>query len=127
MLDSFFDYCTGKDLVLEWGTKGLSIRLPTSDRPEPLSVGWAYPTQVAGWLGLRDLTLGVDESSAASRPSVAAALRQYLEGLKAIPDARPARPQPLDAYTFSSATAVANAAAINDALSRLVEAVAEGA
>lgn len=44
--DAFRDFlaaCSALGLVLAWGSKGLSIRIPTPDRNEPLSIAWGLP------------------------------------------------------------------------------------
>src|SRR5205814_8422585 len=75
--------CRALDLRFEWGTRGTSIRLPNQDRTEPLSVGWLFPS-TGGWMGLRDLNLGIDPGSAAQVPSLAEALAWYTEQVGAL-------------------------------------------
>ena len=54
--------CASLGLVVRWGSKGASFRLPNSDRAEPLSIGWLLP-EGSAWGGARYITLGVDSAS----------------------------------------------------------------
>ena len=77
-IGDLLEACRGLDLKFFWGASGVSIKLPTTDRQAPLSIAWFFPPAVPGWMGLTDLTLGIDLSSAAKTPSVAPALKEYL-------------------------------------------------
>lgn len=85
-------------LQLAWGTKGASIRLRTPDRTEPLSIGWVFVGSDS-WFTARHVTLGADDMSLKSTPSVADAIERYREHARAITGARPAAGS-LDAYVF---------------------------
>ena len=85
-------------LVVEWGSKGASLRLPTPDRSEPLSVGWVF-LDGGQWYGARHVTLGADDAALQYTPSVAAAVAEYRQRVAAVPGARPVSGK-LHAYTF---------------------------
>jgi len=87
-------------MIFEWGSVGGSIRLYTPDRREPLTVAWVFPAHT-GWSGLRHLTVGYDEGSAAATPSVRNALAAYVEAASVTPGAIPARARALRAFTFA--------------------------
>ena len=70
-LRQLFELCRGLGLSIPWGSVGASIRITTTDMPEPLSIGWVFPPGRPGWMGLKDVTLGVDTNSALKRPLVA--------------------------------------------------------
>jgi hypothetical protein len=91
-LRQLFGVCRGLDLRFEWGSLGSSIRLPTADQVEPLTVAWVFPPGRSGWMGLTDLTLGVDTTSAARHPSAGPALERYRARAAALPGALPASP-----------------------------------
>lgn len=79
---------TALGLTLGWGARGTSIRLPTPDRAEPLSIGWAFP-EPHGWSSARHLTLGVDPNSLSDTPSVRQAVEAYIDRLAEIPGGQP--------------------------------------
>jgi hypothetical protein len=85
-------------LVLQWYSKGASIRLRTPDRHEPLSVGWVF-LEGAQWYRARHVTLGADEASLTQTPSVAQAVREYRRRVQSLPGALPVGGK-LDAYLF---------------------------
>jgi hypothetical protein len=85
-------------LVLQWYSKGASIRLRTPDRHEPLSVGWMF-LEDGQWYGARHVTLGADDDSLRQTPSVSPAVQEYRKRVKSLPGARPVASK-LDAYTF---------------------------
>jgi hypothetical protein len=118
-LRELLEVCRGLSLRFEWGTMGTSIRLPTADRAEPLSIGWLFPS-VAGWMGLRDLNLGYDPASATATPSVQPALEQYVAAAAQLPGAEPARTRSLSAYHFRPDAVVRNRNRIADLLAELV-------
>ncbi len=112
-------------LIIFWGTTGFSIRVRTSDRPEPLSIGWVFPPGVSGWMGLTDQTLGFDESSAQHTPSIAPALAEYVNVVGELPGAVPTTVVSLSAFTFSCEALIENNAAIKEIVASLVHAVSE--
>ncbi len=59
-LRELLEACRGLDLRFGWGTVGTSIRVPTRDRAESLTIGWLFPGGGRGWMGLSDLNLGFD-------------------------------------------------------------------
>ena len=117
------EVCRGLGLRFEWGTRGTSIRLATSDRAEPISVGWLFPPGVSGWLGLRDLTLGFDTASGVQVPSALPALEQYVSQVGALPGALRAKAKGLRAFALGPHEVVRSRREIAESLADLVEKV----
>ncbi len=113
--------CAALGLVVDWKTKGASIRIPTPDRKEPLSIAWLLPEGHHSQ-GARHLTLGVDHASLAQTPSVGAAVLAYVEQVKVIPGAKPVSGK-LDGYMFAPAVVPGIKEAIVESLDALVETV----
>jgi|SRR5581483_5454252 len=124
-LRELLEVCRGLGLRFEWGTKGTSIRLPTADRAEPLSIGWLFPS-IAGWMGLRDLNLGYDPSSARNTPSALPALEAYVTTVANVPGAEPTKTRSVNAYHFSPDAVVRNRSALADALAEVVRQASGG-
>lgn len=120
------DTCRGLNYRFEWGTAGLSIRVPTQDRPEPLTVAWLFPPGKAGWMGLTNLTLGVDPWSADRCPSARPAIDAYLAAARELPHAIPTTRGKLEAIALSSQATIANKTAVIEVLSSLMTAVSGG-
>ena len=100
------DACRGLGLRLWWGISGVSIRLLTPGLEGPLSVAWFFPPSVAGWMGLTDLTLGIDPTSAAATPSVAPAIEEYLAKAERLRGAEPTSAGSLRAFHVPAAAVV---------------------
>jgi hypothetical protein len=115
-----FSTCATLGLTVYWGTKGASIRISTTDRSEPLSIGWAF-LEGDQWNGARHLSLGVDQSSLQQTPSVKPAVLAFVDRVKAITGAKPVQTK-LDAYTFDPDAVPVAKEAIIGALEALVEA-----
>ena len=100
-LRQLFEASRGLGLHIAWGSVGASIRVFTSDSPEPLSIAWVFPPGRSGWYGLTDLTLGVDIGSGATQhPSVKAAIEQYIESIGKLSEAQPVKPKGLRGFHF---------------------------
>lgn len=85
--DAFRDFlaaCSALGLVLAWGSRGLSIRIPTPDRNEPLSIAWGL-LDGAQWQGLRHLSARVDRTSREQTPSLVDPIERYINAVEAIP------------------------------------------
>jgi hypothetical protein len=115
--------CQNLGLRLAWGTVGTSIRLVIPDRRDLLTVGWLFPTSGGGWMGLTDLTLGFDPSSARRIPSVDAALREYVTRVESLEGARKEGRGGLQAFHLSPETVIRDKRRIADALTDLVRRV----
>lgn len=120
MLEAF----RGFDLRLEWGASGVSIRLPTPDRAEPLTVAWFFPPEVPGWMGLKDLTLGVG-TGLDEVPSVRPALEVYLKEAEQLDGAQPTNAAKLTAFHLPPAIVVALKANIIELVGELVRSAGE--
>lgn len=81
--------CAALGLEVKWRSVGASIRILTTDRRQPLSIGWLLPDGKS-WYTARHVTFGFDPSSLSKTPSVDAAVRKFAERVAAIPGARPA-------------------------------------
>jgi hypothetical protein len=114
------DAAKGLSLKLEWGSAGVSIRLRTTDRPEPLTVAWIFPPGRSGWSGLTDLSMGVDPWSFDRHPSVKAFVGEYLDKLSGLEGAQPLRAV-LRGSAFSPAAVIQNQHKITQILGELVE------
>ena len=120
-LEQLFDTSRALDLRFEWGSKGTSIRLPTPDRAEPLSIAWVFPPGGVGWMGLTDLTLAYDFESAKSTPSVAMALESYVGKIGTIPGAKPAKAKNVEGWTLDPSIFKGHLENIIEAITQLVD------
>ncbi len=113
---------------ITWGVRGASIRIPTRDHPDPLSVGWVFDDTPYNWSGLRNLTLGHQPASLELRPSVREAISRYQRALAEIPGAKRVETagQDLLGYEFDARTLPANETAVIDRLAGLARDVQEG-
>jgi hypothetical protein len=100
--ERFFEACRALNLRFEWGTRGTSIRLLVPDRPEPVSIAWAFPPSTPGWMGLTDTTFGYDPSLQLS-PDTHSALSSYATRIGAIHGAETVNRAGLKAFTFAPA------------------------
>jgi hypothetical protein len=50
----------GRDagVLFGWGSRGVSLRVRTPARSQPVSIAWLYPPGQLGWISTRDLTFG---------------------------------------------------------------------
>lgn len=120
LLKELFTLTEELGLRLEWGSKGMSARLPTRFRPEPISVMWAFPPGL-GWSGLRDLALGFPLKPVVGVPEAEGLFEQWAGTVAAVPGATPASAKNIRAWTFSPQASVGATAELKEALSRLVE------
>lgn len=118
---------TGLGLKLEWGTRGPSIRVRTSDRPEPLTIGWLYPPGISGWNGLLDLNLGYDPNSATATPSAQLVLDWYIAQVEKLSEIEPVKPKWLRAFRLTPKVVIAQQHTISEILAQLVQQVDAGA
>jgi hypothetical protein len=125
-LRELFEVCRGLNLRFGWSTLGVSIRVPTPDRAEPLSIGWLFPPGKLGWYGLTDLSLGYDPASAEKTPSVRPALDRYVDRVSKLASAQPAKTPKLRAYGLSPSTFVTIASQVLETLAELVREINEG-
>jgi hypothetical protein len=110
--------CTALGLEVKWRSVGASVRFVAPDRKQPLSIGWLLP-EGKQWQGARFVTFGVDPWSLDKTPSVAAAVKRYVDRLARVPGAKPT-PGKLDAYTFAPGELPAALTGVISALEALV-------
>jgi len=122
LLGGLFDYLDALGFSIFWGTTGVSIKLSAGEGGGNLSVGWIHPTGVTGWMGLTDLTLGVDVSSATKFPLLAEALQRYTTDAASIRGGEPAKAKSLDATIFDTDATAANLDQIKRCLAELAAA-----
>ena len=126
-LREFFKLCRGLELTFGCGSVGLSIRVNTAGTTKPLSVAWLFPPGKSGWMGLTDLSLGFDTSSAVPISSVQGVLDWYLKAVGALPGAKAVKPKFLKAWTFSPQAFQANQQSLTEILVELVHRLSEQA
>jgi len=127
-LRQLLEACRGLGLRFEWGSLGVSIRLPTTDRPEPLTIAWIFPPGRAGWMSLTDVTCGFDQWSADRHPSTPAALKQYLASIRTIKGVEDVKPKSLrgTAYRIPPSVLVSLRTEVTEILAKLVINVSGG-
>ncbi|MCS5723481.1 endonuclease NucS [Herbiconiux sp. CPCC 203406] len=79
--------CSTLGLEVKWREKGASIRTTTSDRKQPLSIGWLLP-EGSQWSGAKFVSFGVDPASLEQTPSVEGPVLRFAERLSRIQGAR---------------------------------------
>jgi hypothetical protein len=120
MLRNLLEVCRGLGLRIGRGKRGLTIRLATPDRAEPVSIAWIFPPGVSGWMGLTDLTMGFDIGSAEETPSISSALESYAGEISKLPGVEPARRDWLRGCHLSPELAVRYQSEITNVLAELV-------
>lgn len=88
-LEGFLGSIEALGLRFEWGSVGVSIRLSTPWRSEPVTLGWAFPPGRSGWSGLRDITLGYDPGTLDRVESALPVFKRYVERVLAIHGVEP--------------------------------------
>ena len=56
--EKILDAAGDSGTTLWWGSTGVSIRMPCSQSPQPVSVAWLNPPDVIGWMGFTNITFG---------------------------------------------------------------------
>ena len=90
--------CSALGLEVKWRDKGASVRFTTTDRRQPLSIGWLLP-EGSQWSGAKLVTFGVDPSSLSQTPSVESSVLRFADRISLIPGARKVAGR-LNAYMF---------------------------
>ena len=88
-MSELFASVSALGLSLSWGSKGASIRLKSPDRDEPVSVGWVF-LEGDGWTWAKHVTLGVDPNTVRNHPTIATAILDFCDAVKAVPGAKTA-------------------------------------
>jgi len=119
-LQQLLELCRGLGLKIPWGSAGASIRISTPDSTEPLSIGWVFPPGVSGWMGLKNLTLGIDTASAVKRPSAQRHLESYISSLENLEGVESVSVQGLRAFHLSSDVLTALSGEVSNIIAELV-------
>jgi hypothetical protein len=125
-LRDLFEACRGLGFKFEWGTLGTSIRVPTPDRTEPLSIAWIFPPGRPGWMNLTDLTFGYHPPSAASCPGATSAIEEYVRALAELPGATETRLGGVRGYRVGPAEFIQLRPRVVELLASLTERVNRG-
>lgn len=120
-VERLFETCHGLQLRFEWGVRDPSIRLLTPYKTEPISLAWAFPPGVPGWMGLRDITFGYDVTQANAAEGAHAALAKYELAIRQLAGARDPHKKDLKVYSFEPAAFVREIDSIIEALAAVVE------
>lgn len=120
LLEEFFDHCRFAGLRFEWGSLGVSLRAPNPFRREPLTVAWVFPPGRAGWMSLKDVTLGFDPGSGEQLKGAAATLEWYLRAVSEIESAEPVKTGNLKAYHFAASAFGSQKSRLEEILTELV-------
>jgi hypothetical protein len=124
-LREFLETCRGLGFRFEWGAAGVSVRAPTPDRPEPLTIAWLFPPGRSGWMGLTDLNLGWDRWSANHNPSIQPVLDEYLQSVQGLPGAESAKARNLKGtvYHLSPESAIRSFNSVREILASLASGI----
>lgn len=120
-IERLFETCHGFELRFEWGTRGPSIRLLTPYKTQPISLAWAFPPGIPGWMGLRDVTFGYDVTQASAAEGAHAALAKYELAISQLPGAYNPHKKDLKVYSFQPADFVRELNNIIEALAAVVQ------
>ncbi|MEV6281546.1 hypothetical protein [Kribbella sp. NPDC051770] len=121
-LADLFSTVKALGLAMSWGTRGVSIRIKTPDRVEPLSIGWVF--HGLGWNTTRDVTFGVDPQSMKGTPTVEPLVDAFVAEMAKVSRARKV-PGQLQAYSFGPTEFIQAQPSIVAGMERLVESVRE--
>ena len=123
----FLEAAEGLDLRLEWGSQGMSIRIPIPNKADGLSIGWLFPPGSWGWLGVNDVSLGYDRETAKQyAQSLVPFLENYSLEISRIKGARKVTTPRLDAHRFIPEAFVGNRNEMVEAIRNLIEKVTQG-
>ena len=129
MLERLIDRCRRLGFHVHAVTKGISLRIPTAAKGAGgksglVSLAWIHPTM--GWLGLRDLTMGVMREDVGLPGIAGQAVSQYLARLEQISPRPAIRTSALRAFRFSPSVAITSertlGLALEDAATALLHA-----
>ena len=123
VLSRLFELCKGLGLSVAWGSAGASIRIPTSDMAEPLSIGWVFPPGRSGWMGLKDVSLGVDSISLSKRPSAEKSIDAYISSLEKMPGVEQIKVKDLRAIHLNPTSMTRGMEEVSEILAELVRSV----
>ena len=125
-LKQLLELCHGLGLKTPWGSVGTSIRIPIPDTANLLSIGWLFPPGEVGWLGLRDVTLGIDTQSASKSPSVKASIDSYMSALENLRGVESVTAQGLSAFHIGQDEMVELSTEVSDIIVELVSSINTG-
>ncbi len=116
--------CVTLGIEVKWRSRGASIRIQSTDRKQPLSIGWLLP-EGSHWYGARFLSFGVDHASLDETPSVREAVLAFTERIGTLVGSKPV-PTKLDAYMFGPDALPSAASDIIAVLEELIGSLAGG-
>ncbi|MGE0058781.1 MAG: hypothetical protein AB7T32_12425 [Dehalococcoidia bacterium] len=95
-LREYLEACRTGGYRFEWGAVGVSIRLVTPFRKDPITISWVFPPGRAGWSSLKNVALGFDPWSAEQlkdvNPAYAAETMAWYEArIRELPGGVPVR------------------------------------
>lgn len=122
-LSQMFELCRGLGLSIAWGSAGASIRLPTLDMLEPLSIGWVFPPGRSGWMGLKDVSLGVDIISSSKRSSAQKSIDAYIASVGNISGVEQIKVKGLKGFRLSPDSLTRGGQEVSEILAELVRSV----
>jgi len=122
-MHELLEFCEAQSLTFQWGSSGLSIRVQGPDRPEPVSIGWLFPSTVkSSFAGLRAVSLGYPVQHAAAGKTFGPALHAYIEAARKLPGALVAAAKKVDAVILSPDDAMGAKEAVKMVLAQVAAA-----
>lgn len=109
-LQDFFTEIAGMDAItVYWGTSGCSLRVAVPNR-NAISIGWFFPPDQPGWLGLTDTTFGwyEDVNGLALTDEGKAVLNSYIATVRSFPGAGKPKPTSIQGWSFHRSSFSAN-------------------
>ena len=126
--DLFTEIATMDAVTVYWGTSGCSLRVAVPNR-NPISIGWFFPPDQTGWLGLTDTTFGwyEDVNGLALSERGKAVLVSYISGVEVLPGATKARPVSIRGWSFAPDHFAANVESLIELVRVSIAALVESA
>ncbi len=123
-LQRFFDAAVGLDVRISPGSAGLSLRLEVADLSTPLSIGWVFPPEVIGWMGLRDVSFGFSaEDIERLSPPARDTCHRYLDQLGEIPGMKTLKARGIEGFRASPDVFVESEQSLTNIVSEMVTGV----
>lgn len=109
-----------------WGVQGCSFRASVPGR-SPLTIGWLFPPDQPGFMGLKSLTLGwyQDSNGLAVSGDASQALSHYAETARRLPGASAPKAGPLTGATVPLASLGMQLHDVESAITQIAESLAQ--